>query len=236
MRVLMALLTFSFSMPSLAQYEESWSGGFFQGLEVIAGSEVPFQLGAKVKFQLPANIHMTAGLGYIPAFYAEGYGTVAGSTGILGENTGELAAKVLESAFVIDIRAAYSLDPDGGFYLEGGYAFITGGSGSAGGNIVESAYDFDYSGFDANDSLNVEGSLHALTIHLGYLYLISERMSLNFDVGIVKPVSADISTTASGVNAATALEIENDLSSYIEDKWVGEAFIPTAGVWLSYLF
>lgn len=230
------ILIFLVGFSALAFDDGYVESSFFQGTEVIAGTELPFQVGARIKIQLPANIHMTAGLGYIPEFYADTFGGMAGGVGILGENTGEMAGKALAGAFVVDVRAAYSLDPDGGFYAEIGYALITGGSGDVGGDVAEAAYDFDYTGFDANDSLTVESSLHTVTFHLGFLYLISERLSLLVDVGVIKPVVAKVETSANGVAAATASQIQADMDSYLEDVMVSEMFIPTGGVWLSYLF
>jgi len=237
MRIILLLASLMITSVAFAEYDDgSFSGSFFQGTEVHAGTEFPFQVGAKVKFLLPANLHMTFGLGYIPEFYSSLYGDIAGGVGIMGANTAAVASKGLESAFVVDIRAAYSLDPDGGFYLEGGYAYIMGGGGEASGSEVEDAYGIDYSGFDANNSLSIEGNFHAITVHLGYLYLLTERLSLNFDVGLIKPVIADVTATANGVTAATAAQIESDLQSYLENVYVSEMYIPTGSIWINYLF
>ena len=232
----LGVLVFVFGFSANAFEEGYVETSFFQGTEVMVGTELPFQIGARMKIQLPWNIHLVAGLGYVPEFYADGFGTMAGSVGIMGENTAEVAGKALAGAFVVDVRAAYSLDPDGGFFLELGYALISGGSGDVSGDVAESAYDFDYTGFNENDTLSVEASMHALTAHIGFLYLISERLSLVLDVGLVKPIVAEVDTTASGVPAATASQIESDMNAYLEDVIVSEMFIPTASVWMSYLF
>lgn len=223
-------------VPSQAQDDGYVAESFFQGTEVIGGTDVPFQIGAKIKVQLPAHIHLSAGLGYSPEFYADTYATFAGGTGILGENTAKIASKVLAGALVAEVKAAYSIDPDGGLFAELGYAFISGGSGEVGGDVVESAYDFDYSGFDGSNSMSIDGTLHSLTAHIGFLYLVSERLSLIFDIGIVKPMVADVSVKANGTSVTTANQIESDLESYLEDALVSEMFLPTAGIWLSYLF
>lgn len=228
-----------FSLPTFAEYDALELGkgsSFFQGTEVLAGTEFPLQIGARLKIQLPAHFHMTFGLGYIPEFYADAFSGLSGGVGILGENTAELASRPLASAFMLDVRGAYSLDPDGGFFAELGYAFITGGGGEVSGDIVESAYDEDYAQFDEVSTLNIEGSLHSLTVHVGYLYLLTDRLSLIADVGVLKPVIATVETSASGTSAATAAQVESDIQGYVEDALVSQSFIPTASIWISYLF
>jgi len=207
-----------------------------QGFEVEAGTELPLQVGARVKFQLPSSIHIRAGLGFIPEFYADSYGSFAGGAGIHGENTGEALGKAMASSFVIDLRAAYSVDPDGGLYAEAGYMFFGGGGGTVGGDVAEGALDDDFVGIDVADDVEISGNFHSISFHVGYLFLLTERLSLNADIGLVKPILADMTVTAPTATLSQEQALSNELQPYLEDAVVAEMVIPTASVFLSYLF
>lgn len=224
------LLIFGFYFPVSSHAE------FLKGMEVQGGMELPFQIGARGKVYLPANFFITAGLGYAPSFFLDVYGDLSGSLGIMGENTGKAVAKSIGDSIVIDIRGGYSFDPDEGFYIEGGYLMMTGGGGSVDHDVIEGAIDFDYSGFSEGDSVELAATTHNLTVHIGYMLLLSERLSLLFDVGLIKPLIASVEATPQGTSSFVSDTIKQDVEPYIEDKLKTEAIIPTATVWLSYLF
>jgi hypothetical protein len=181
-------------------------------------------------------MHLRAGVGFVPEFYADTYGSLSGSMGIHGENTGEALAQALSGAVALDFRAAYSLDPDGGFYAEVGYMYLSGGAGSVSGSVAEDALENEYSGIDESDDIEIEGSFHAVSLHLGYLFLLTERISLNVDVGLVKPIFGSITMSAPSVSESDEADLAADLEPYLEDAIVAEMAIPTASLYLAYLF
>ncbi|MEO0337122.1 MAG: hypothetical protein AAF202_12050, partial [Pseudomonadota bacterium] len=138
-----------------------------QGIEIEAGTEAPLMAGARLKVQLPSSMHLRAGVGFVPEFYSDTYSSLSGSIGIHGQNTADSLASALAGSVALDLRAAYSLDPDGGFYAEVGYMFFSGGSGTVSGNVAEDAQDVEYSFLDDTDDITIEGSFHAVSLHIG---------------------------------------------------------------------
>ncbi|NQZ00388.1 MAG: hypothetical protein HRT45_06925 [Bdellovibrionales bacterium] len=224
------------SILALGLWLQPAQGFELQGLEIEAGTEAPLMVGARMKVQLPSSLHLRAGLGFVPDFYAQTYGDLSGALGIHGENTGSALSQAMSGSLVFDVRAAYSLDPDGGFYAEAGYMYFAGGSGSVTGDVAEDALENEYSGIDSSDDIELEGTFHAVTFHLGYMFLLTERISLNVDVGLVKPIFGSITMSASSASSSDEADLAEDFEPYLEDAIVAEMAIPTASLFLSYLF
>ncbi|MEO0336863.1 MAG: hypothetical protein AAF202_10730, partial [Pseudomonadota bacterium] len=60
--------------------------------------------------------------------------------------------------------------------------------------------------------------------------------SLNADVGLVKPIFGTISISAPSLDADDEAELAGDFEPYLEDAIVAEMLIPTASIYLAYLF
>lgn len=224
---------FAFAIDSI----DSW--------EIEAGTEIPFQISGRAKANFNSEFYATAGLGMSLDFLMGINNTIISGVGILGENTSEVVTSALSNSFIIDLRAGWNLHNLNGLYVEAGYLLMMGGGDDVGVDQLENAFGTEYSSNPlalSNSSLfSIGTDLHALTVHAGYRWQISENWLFNVDVGIVKPFLSTTTVNADqvvgGAQAVTvAQQLKDHVESEISNVYLTQLFIPTATVWLSWLF
>lgn len=217
--------------------------------ELEAGMEIPFQLGGRVKANLNNEFYGTIGAGLSLDFLMGIQGAVSSGLGILGEATAEVTESALSNSVVLDFRGGWNLHQFNGLYIEVGYLFMMGGGKEVSVDSLEQAYGTDYSTdplqLSNQSQLNISSDVHALSIHSGYRWEINNQWLFNFDVGLIKPflstTNVDIEEVVRGTGSQSQAEqVAQELKSRSEKETdnvlLQQLFIPTASVWISYLF
>ncbi|MBC86270.1 MAG: hypothetical protein CL677_03740 [Bdellovibrionaceae bacterium] len=194
----------------------------FTGLEVDAGWSLPTQIGARLKGFFNDTFYISGGLGYSPGF-------TSGATEFMtfgpSQEGAYILSQALSDAFVIDLRAGYQQQVDSGFYIEGSYAFFSGGKGDI---TRQDLFDYDTTYNSVIYDYEIESDIHTLGGYAGYVFKALDLV-LKAEVGLVKPISSKNSAKNSlGVfDVVYPNLIEDDL----ESLW-SEAFIFTAGMYV----
>ncbi|MCB0390828.1 MAG: hypothetical protein KDD58_06050 [Bdellovibrionales bacterium] len=221
----------------------------FESWELEAGVEVPLQISGRAKTNFNSEFYATAGLGLAMDFLMGVNSALVGGVGILGENTAEVVESALSNSIVVDLRGGWNLHKYNGLYVEAGYMYMMGGGSEVTVDQLENAFGSEYINnpllMSNASEFTIGSDLHALTFHAGYRWEINESWLFNVDVGIVKPfmssTTVDVDRVYRGTGTDTqATEVANALASHaeseIEDVYLSELFIPTASVWVSWLF
>ena len=217
--------------------------------ELEAGLEVPLQIAARAKANFNSEFYATGGVGMSMDFLMGINSSIVGGVGILGESTSEVVESALSNSIVIDLRGGWNLHKYNGLYVEAGYLLMMGGGKEVTVDQLEGAFGTEYVSNPlqmSNASLFSIGSdLHALTFHAGYRWEINPRWIFNVDVGIIKPfmssTTVDVDEVVRGTGSnAQARDVADALKAHSEDEisdvYLSQMFIPTATVWVSWLF
>lgn len=209
---------------------------FFRGWEGQAGVEGPTDLSLRLKAEFPSHFFLKLGMGYMPLFFGDTVGSFAGGMGIVGSNTGKVIGVGIENSFVMDLRWGWASKPGSGFFIEGGYKLITGGGGDITTDDAEKALNLNYAVY-GDEPVTTSVIVHSLTLHGGYTFLLPEGWTLTADLGITKPVASRASVSVSYiVPYGTAQQINKDLSDHLQKTIRTQLWVPTASVWLGYVF
>ncbi|MCB9025254.1 MAG: hypothetical protein H6625_02980 [Bdellovibrionaceae bacterium] len=236
MKKIITLLSLLFATQSVFAIE-TW--------ELEAGTEIPFQIAGRVKANFNSEFYATTGLGMSLDFLMGINSSLISGVGILGENTAEVVTSAISNSFIIDIRGGWNLHNLNGLFVEAGYLYMMGGGGDVTVDQLENAFGTEYSANPlvlSNASLMSIGTdLHALTVHAGYRWQIAENWLFNVDVGLIKPFTSTTTLNADQVVGGSqavlvAQQLKDHVESEISDVYLSQLFIPTATVWLSWLF
>ncbi len=221
----------------------------FESLEIEAGIEMPFQVATRAKANFNNEFYSTFGVGLSMDFLMGINSAMASGLGIVGEGTSEVIESALSNSVVFEVRGGWNLHRFNGLYVEAGYLYMMGGGKEVSVDQMEQAFGTRYTAnplmMSNQSQFNIASDLHALTLHAGYRWEINESWLISFDAGLIKPFLSTTDVTIENVfrgtgSSAQANEVAQALKSHVEKEtdgvYLSQLFIPTASVWLSFVF
>ena len=207
-------------------------------VDVEIGLEFPTYFGMHTKISPHPNIYTRVGIGFVSNLMVG----VPGVSTFMGYLSPDYESKHIEFAFdVIDnslygsLSVGYRMKKREGAYAEIGYSAIhkVGGS-ELPLKDISTALDQPNLVVDssANPMSRVNTTLHNGTLHAGYMFPLSSRVSLSTELGVIKPLyaSVDVQYDESG-NAEQAKESAQKIKSIINQMWM-----VTGSLWLAFTF
>ncbi|MCB0361824.1 MAG: hypothetical protein KDD35_03845 [Bdellovibrionales bacterium] len=236
--VLKYVIGVTFFFGSLGGVWSSASAQFFQGFELQVGAELPMNTQVRGKMNFPQNWFGIIGLGFSPQFMTDSYASVASGLGIHGDNTAKLVATAMSGNFSMDLRIGYEFGGnDSGPYIDFGYELSAGKGGETDMDTVEGALALDFYGIAQTAVPRVSSTVHSLVAHLGYSRRLSNSFILAFELGLIKPISSTNTATFTSNETSYSKELlDSEVSNYLSTVYQSEMIVPTASLWLSYLF
>lgn len=219
MKYILVILMSFFAITSQAQ--------FLKKIDLSMGTNLPTELGARVKYNFNSNFYGELGLGYLPDFYA---GLMENFLLGLSDGENEIMKETIGNSTVLNIGAGYRFR--GPYYISGSYTYMTGGAGQAtGAQMNNFLYDIAApwphpDPINEDEAYDIETNISALSIKAGMEYKVNPKFTLGIEAGLVKPISAGNKVR----NQYTNPLILHDMEKFLEQSWK-DSIILTIGVW-----
>jgi hypothetical protein len=213
----------------------------FQGFETQVGVEMPMQIGIRVRSLLPHDFFSVTGVGYSPAVMGDAVGNFSNALGMTASSTAKVLGQAMHNAFYLDLRAGYKVRTSGkrffdGMYIDVGYSLLVGSGGNVGINDIANTTGGIYLGLPVTANADVKSTIHDMTVHAGYTWSGIGRIILTGEVGLIKPLASINRITPNQMDPINSNLVTNDLSNKMDTTYKSQLFIPTIGLWASYLF
>ena len=203
-----------------------------RGVEL--GLELPLSLGVHSLFQVNDLFHTRFGAGFVSEYFLTSFQKLSSAYGYLSSPETQLISNLLKNSFFFDMRLGfkpYGSQVAGGPYVEAGVSAMLYG----GGLFKNPSYN-PISGFDINTTLGVgdilvenyyiKSNVYNATFYLGYQIPFEERLRLNFEVGLLKILKAQITSHKSKITKQSITEEgKTKLQEFlIKNGWVAPTF------------
>ncbi len=201
-----------------------------------AGTEFPLGTGIEGRFEMEG---FTLGLqtGLILSPYVNATNSICKKLfPSYTESTAELISSLIPNSIVIALKIGYQDFLFHGFLVEGGYEFISAGGGTATSTLLSAITGKTVTpDSGSGTTLNVKGSIHNLTFHLGYRIDFSSSWLGMIRLGVVKPVASTTTMEFSHPSSIVALALNTALTEYMNTIYRPIAF-PVFSLALLYRF
>ncbi len=207
-------------------------------VNVEVGLEFPTYFGMHTKISPHPNVYTRLGIGFVSNLMIDvpGISTFMGylSSDYDSEHI-EFAFDVIDNALYGNVSLGYRMKEREGVYAEIGYSIIHKMGGSE--LLLEDISNIlDQSALIAVNTENpmsrVNTTLHNGTLHVGYMFPLSSRVSLSTELGVIKPLyaSVDVQHGESG-NVTQSKESAKKIKEIMNQLWM-----VTGSLWLSFTF
>lgn len=215
----LSLLGALLAAPTAARAQrpaEPW----FTDLELA--TEAPLSAGGRLVVESPSRFRLGVGVGVVPQAYVEFINQIALATGGYDEETGEVVTSSISRSVVFRVDLGWKPIPGYGFYVQGGYRRMRFG-GEVGGSplfaLIEEAEPAqpDFYTYD------VESTLHALDVELGWQWLLPAQLTLRAGLGFAATLGAEVK-----VEPLRAIDLyRRDIEETLTDVYGRYGFAPT---------
>ncbi|MDE0151186.1 MAG: hypothetical protein OXK80_01650 [Bdellovibrionales bacterium] len=207
-------------------------------LNVEIGLEFPAYFGMHTKISPHPNIYSRVGLGFVSNLMVG----VPGVSTFMGYLAKDYEAEHIEFAFdVIDnslygsISVGYRMKQKEGPYAEIGYSVIhkLGGSELPLEDVSTALKQSELIAGEAENPMSrINTTLHNGTLHVGYMFPLSSNVSLSTELGVIKPLYADVDVQhGESGNAEQAKESAKKTKDIMNQLWM-----VTGSLWLAFSF
>ena len=158
-------------------------------LDVEAGTELPIAVGVNVALELPHNLRVSTGLGYLPQSYVALINTVVeGFPNTYDAATGELIEETLQDSLIWRTHVGWRMPS--GFYGDVGYGLATLGGGTSTEALLSALIPDAQAPGITSASYAVGSTLHMLDAEVGWKRVFANNMTFRAAVGIAATVAA----------------------------------------------
>ena len=135
----------------------------------------------------------------------------------------------LANSVVFDARMGWAMSIYEGPYVELGYSFMLWGRGEVTGREINNTIN---SNSDLSDDSNYQVNIrnHGPALHIGYRFILIDKLTLNMDFGVYKPL---FSTTALNYGDVS---VPSGDSEAINDLLIRQIWFLSLGVWFGLVF
>jgi len=203
-------------------------------LSVSAGTEVPLAVGAAVGYRPIAPLEVRVFAGVMPGAYVDLVNAVVVGLGGYDDNTAELVASALKSAFVLHLTAEWTPFVERGWTVGAGYAFAGLGGGAAASDIVAVAVGQSV-GVSVGPNIDITSAIHMLTVSTGWQWRVEGQWLLRAQLGFAATVAAH-TTAQADPDGPLGRALADAGAAYLDDVYTSYVFTPYAEVSVGYVF
>ena len=154
--------------------------------EISIGGDIPFYTGAQARYNWSTQYYTKLGAGFAIELFMDINEKLLVDQFGFSKDT-KLLTSALINSVVFDLRMGWAKSIYEGPYLELGYNLMLWGTGEVTGQQINSsigsASELSNSNLYTVDILN-----HGPTFHLGYRFILVDKLTLNMDFGVYKPL------------------------------------------------
>ena len=190
--------------------------------ELSLGADVPFYIGAQARYNLNTQYYAKVGAGFALELFMNTHQRVLNELGVFKKNA--VFSSALVNSVVFDGRLGWAQSIYEGPYLELGYSLLIWGKGTAKGKDINQSVGNSSLSDDNDYTVNIIN--HGPVGHIGYRFMLMDKLTLNMDVGAYKPLFSNTKHNSGGSGDVTKL---NNLS-------LRELWFFSLGIWFSVSF
>ena len=208
----------------------------FSGVEAEFGVELPVYFGANIKTSINRNLYARFGAGVTNEFFLSGLHWYSPKLGKINRAQTSLVAGSLVNNPYVDVRLGYRKNRFQGLFAELGWSFMAGGREEMKTKDLKPAIQRSSLNEDVESLYKLESNIHNVTGHAGYTFSLSKKMGLSVELGVIKPIYADVNVdygniAFAGIDKAKAQKEDAEKIQKIFEKKV---WIITGSLWVSY--
>ena len=155
--------------------------------ELSLGADAPFFTGMQARYNFNTQYYAKAGAGFAMELFMNAHQDLLSQTG-LSKNSSMLVT-ALTNSVVFDVRLGWAVNIYEGPYLELGYGLMLWGKGEVKGAMINSALNKS-NPLPAGSTYEVDVLNHGPSFHIGYRFILIDKLSFNMDLGVYKPLFA----------------------------------------------
>ena len=152
--------------------------------EISIGGDVPFYTGLQGRYNWSTQYYTKVGAGFALELFMDLHQDML-STLNLSKNSRTLVSALVNSV-IFDARLGWAMSIYEGPYLELGYSLMIWGKGEVMGANLKSTSKVDNLSDTSIYKVNILN--HGPTFHIGYRFILIDKLTLNIDVGVYKPL------------------------------------------------
>ena len=152
--------------------------------ELSLGADVPFYIGAQARYNWSTKYYAKVGAGFALEVFMNTHQRILNELGVFKRNA--VFSSALVNSVVFDGRLGWAKSIYEGPYLELGYSLLIWGKGMAKGRDINTALGNSSLSSDTDYTVSVLN--HGPVAHLGYRFMLMDKLTFNIDVGAYKPL------------------------------------------------
>ena len=194
--------------------------------EIGIGGDVPFSTGLQLRYNWSTQYYTKLGTGFALEAFMDLHQDMLNEFGLSKHS--RLLTSALTNSVVFDVRLGWSMSIYEGPYLELGYNLMIWGKGEVKGSDLRGTSQVS----DLSDTAiyKVDILNHGPTFHIGYRFILIDKLTLNMDLGIYKPLFSKIELNYGDTS------VPSGESGRINDRLVREIWFLSGGLWLNLSF
>ena len=215
--------------------------------ELNVGSELPFYMGAQLKYDISSQYYFKLSSGFAMQFLMKSYQNILESLGYT-ENTASVI-EALFNSFVSDVRMGWAINVNEGLFVELGYYLMVWGKGQINQKVIDEVLNINSDDISSAESVYIHTLHHGPLLSIGYKITLIDKLSLNLAVSGYKPLfshasleySAHSTSIVNGATDTVSAQLENHAldashNEVIDNIFVNKLFFVSLGVWFGLRF
>ncbi len=195
--------------------------------EFSIGADIPVYTGGHLRYNWSTNWYSKLGAGFAIELMMNTHQQILNKLGFPKQT--QLLSSALVNSVMFDVRIGWAKSIYEGPYMEAGYQLMIWGTGKVKGSQINS-FIGETKGLVSDSVYQVDVLNHGPALHLGYRFILVDKLTLNTDLGVYKPLFSDTKLNYQKVTVPKgAVKKVNDI--LVEKLW----FL-SLGVWFSLSF
>ncbi len=197
--------------------------------ELSFGTEFPVQIALQGRYHFSSQIYTELGAGFAMDFFIDTYRRVGPQLGMEASEL-HLVTRALTNSVIFDGSFGWGINMYQGPYLEAGYRLMVPSDGRVERDIILSA-DIGRQTLPEDETYTINIFNHGPTFHIGYRFILIDKLSLNLELGVYKPLFSVVRIDYGESVTATKNESEK-----ISDILFYQTWFLSVGLWLNLSF
>ena len=196
--------------------------------EISIGGDVPFYTGLQVRYNWSTQYYTKVGAGFALELFMETHQRFLNEFGF-SKHTRLLTSALINSVN-FDLRLGWSMSIYEGPYIELGYNLMLWGKGEVQGEELNSAIR-PKNNLSDSSKYQIDILNHGPSFHIGYRFILIDKLTLNMDFGVYKPLFSKTELHYGSGTSVSAGESER-----VNELLIRELWFLSLGLWLGLSF
>ncbi len=209
--------------------------GFVSGsdrYELSIGGDFPFYApGMHLRYNWSTQYYTKLGAGFALDFLMKTNQSLLNELGVSRHTS--LLTSALVNSVVFDFRLGWSVSMYEGPYIELGYGLMLWGKGEVKGKEINSVTGVINPAEKLSDDITHQVNIinHGPSLHIGYRFILIDKLTFNMDVGVYKPLFSRTELDYGNQTSTPA-----GASEKINDLVINDLWFLSLGVWFGLSF